>query len=148
MDNNIQDPDDPAAIWEVDKMVEEELLVENFGLDQLSLEDVLKDEVAEHRYHLNRGGLINEAKVDPGYNLLPAPVPNIEELWGKKGPLRGFLNKKDKRTVSTWVRLADTDPIDFWPLLNGKHVTERSIAVSMFFGLIDTKKKVPFVKEI
>ena len=55
MDNNIQDPDDPAAIWEVDKMVEEELLVENFGPDQLSLEDVLKDEVAEHRYHLNRG---------------------------------------------------------------------------------------------
>ena len=101
MDNNIQDPDDPAAIWEVDKMVEEELLVENFGLDQLSLEDVFKDEVTEQRYHLNRGGLINEAMVDPRYNLLPAPVPNIEELWVKKGPLRGFLNKKDKRTVST-----------------------------------------------
>ena len=102
--------------------------------------------MVEHRYHLNRGGLINEAKVDPGYNLLPAPVPNIEELWGKKGPLRGFLNKKDKRSVSTWVRLADIDPIDFWPLLNGKHATERSIAISMFFGLIDTNKKCSVCK--
>ena len=108
MDNNIQDPDDPAAIWEVGKMVEEELLVEKCGPDQLSLEDVLKDEVAEQTYHLNRGALITEAKVDPGYNLLPAPVPNIEELWGKKGPLRGFLTKKkDKRTVSAWVNLDD-----------------------------------------
>lgn len=42
------------------------------------------DDVVNHRYHLNCGGLINEAQVDPGYNLLPAPVTNIEDLWGKK----------------------------------------------------------------
>lgn len=62
---------------------------------------------------------------------------------GQEGPLRGFLTKKDKRTVSTWVNLDDIDPIDFWPILKGKHAIERKIAVSMFFGLIDTNKKFP-----
>merc|ERR1712121_92554 len=59
------------------------------------------------------------------------------------GPLRGFLNKKDKKTVSARVKLNDIDPIDFWPILNGKHPIERSIAIAMFFGLIDTYKTCP-----
>ena len=126
MDTNLQDPDDPAAMSDMEmveilEMVEKELHVENLAPDELPLENVLMEEVAKHRHQLYHGGLSNKRQVNPGYNLLPAPVPNIKELWGKKGPLRGFLNKKDKRTVSTWVRLADTDPIDFYPRINGKH---------------------------
>ena len=147
MDTNLQDPDDPAAnsdmeMVEILEMVEKELHVENLAPDELPLENVLMEEVAKHRQQLNHGDLSNERQVDPGYDLLPAPVSNIKKLWRKKGPLRGFLNKKDKRTVSDWVRLTDIDPVDFWPLINGKHATEQSIAVSMFFGLIDTKKNM------
>ena len=143
MDNNFQDPDDSTAIFEVEEEMQEEFLIENLGPDQLPLEDVLEEEVVNQRYQLNHGGLINEAQVDPGYNLLPAPVTNIEDLWGQEGPLRGFLTKKNKRTVSAWVNLDDIDPIDFWPILNGKHTIEQSIAISMFFGLIDTNRKCP-----
>ena len=143
MDNTFQDPDDPMAISEMDEIVEKEVPVENFAPDQLSLKGVLMDEVAKHRYHLNRGDVSNKAQVNPGYNLLPAPVRNIKDLWGREGPLRGFLNKKDKKIVSTWVRLYDIDPIDFGPILNGKHAIKRSIAISMFLGLIDTIKICP-----
>ena len=90
MDNNIQDPDDPAAIFEVNEELEQALLIENFGPEQLPLEDVLEEEVVNQRYQLNRGGLINEAKVDPEYNLLPAPVTNIEDLWSKKRSIKRF----------------------------------------------------------
>ena len=143
MDNNFLDPDDPTTISKMDELVEKELLVENFGPEKLPLEDVLMDEVANHTYHLNRGGLINEAQVDPGYNLLPAPVTNIEDLWGKEGPLEDFLTEDDKIIVSTWVNLNDIDPIDFWPIINGENAIVRSIAVSMFYGLIVPNQKCP-----
>merc|ERR1711867_265339 len=41
------------------------------------------------------------------------------------------------------VRFNEYDPIDFWPMVNGKHALVRSIAVSMYFGLIDFKKICP-----
>ena len=87
MDTSSPDPDNPTANSEMEEMVENELLVENLAPDELPLEDVLMEEVAKPRYQLYHGGLSNKGQVDSGYNLLPAPVPNIEELWGKKGPL-------------------------------------------------------------
>ena len=108
------------AISDIEEIIEK-VPVENLAPSELSLEEVLKDEVAKHQYRLNHGDLSKEDQVDPGYNLLPAPIRNIKKLWGPEGPLRGFLNKKDRKTVSAWVRLNDIDPIDFWPILNGKH---------------------------
>ena len=82
MDNTFQDPDDPTAISEMEEIMEKEVPVENLAPDELSLKEVLMDEVKMHRYNLNRGNISNETQVDPGYNLLPAPVRNIKKLWG------------------------------------------------------------------
>ena len=134
MDNNFQDPDDPTAISTTE---------ENLAPSELPLEEVLLEEAAKRQYCMNHGNLSKEDQVDPGYSLLQAPITKPKRLWGPKGPLRGFLNRRDKKIITAMVKFQDIDPIDFWPMLNGKHAIERSIAVAMCYGLIDTNKTCP-----
>ena len=54
---------------------------ENLSPEELPLINILMEEVAKNRQQLNQGVLSNENQVDPGYNLLPAPVSNIKKLW-------------------------------------------------------------------
>merc|ERR1712121_376340 len=132
--DNFQDAGDPTSI---------STTLENLAPSELPLQDVLLEEAAHRQYCMNYNNLNKEDQVDPGYSLLQAPVTKLKKLWGPGGPLRGFLGKKDKKIIRAMVRFNEYDPIDFWPMVNGKHALVRSIAVSMYFGLIDFKKICP-----
>ena len=119
--DSFQDPGDPTSIS-----------TENLAPSELPLQDVLLEEAELRQYCSNYNNLI-EDQVDPGFSLLQAPVTRLKKLWGRRGPLRGLLGKKDKKIIRAMVRFNEYDPIDFWPMVNGKHALVRSIAVSMYF---------------